>query len=155
MDIFSHALWTNLVFKEIPIEQRSYIISFSVMPDLVSFMKMYGKGFFKKITAHNEEILKHFPNSVQKLYNYTHSFVIWLTVIIIMKILHIGLIMYAFWGWGLHILADIFTHSKKHFPTPILWPISSKKFHGIAWSNKWFLVLNYSALALFYLVFYF
>lgn len=52
-------------------------------------------------------------------------------------------------GWLLHILMDIPTHSYKFYPTPFLWPISEYKFDGFSWGQTWFIVLNYSALAVF------
>lgn len=54
-------------------------------------------------------------------------------------------------GWLFHILIDIPTHSYQFFPTPVFWPISGWKFsHGISWHQPWFMVMNYSAIALAY-----
>jgi len=54
-------------------------------------------------------------------------------------------------GWLLHILIDIPTHSYSFYPTPFLWPISQFKFDGISWAIPWFMIANYSALALVFL----
>jgi hypothetical protein len=51
-------------------------------------------------------------------------------------------------GWVFHILIDIPTHTLRFFPTPFLWPISSYCASGISWANRWFLLANYSALAI-------
>ncbi len=59
---------------------------------------------------------------------------------------------YELLGWLLHILIDIPTHSYSFYPTPFLWPISQYKFDGISWGTPWFMIVNYSSLAISYLV---
>jgi hypothetical protein len=155
MDILSHALWANLVFKELPVEQRSLTVVFGVMPDFVSFLKVFGKDFIRKTMHYTDPPLKNFPKIVFTIYNITHSLVIWLGVFLILKIFSFDYAALAFCGWGLHILLDIFTHTKSFFQTPILFPFSKFGFSGINWSNKWFMLFNYSVLLFLYLVFYF
>lgn len=53
-------------------------------------------------------------------------------------------------GWLLHILIDIPTHSLRFYATPFLWPVSSYRFNGISWANRWFMLANYSALVVVY-----
>ncbi len=56
-------------------------------------------------------------------------------------------------GWLLHILIDIPTHSAQFFPTPLFWPISHWKFlYGFSWAAPWFMIANYSAILVAYLV---
>jgi len=50
------------------------------------------------------------------------------------------------WAWGLHILTDIPTHSYRFYPTPLFFPFSAWKFNGIAWSEPWFMTLDFSLL---------
>lgn len=50
-------------------------------------------------------------------------------------------------AWLVHILMDVPTHSYRFYPTPVFFPLSDWKFDGIAWSVPWFMVLNYSSLA--------
>jgi hypothetical protein len=58
-------------------------------------------------------------------------------------------------GWALHILIDIPSHAATFYPTPFLFPISNYRFtHGISWSNKWFMIINYSLLLLVSLYFF-
>mgnify|MGYP003980320819 CR=1 FL=1 len=125
MDILSHALWANLVFKELPVEQRSLTVVFGVMPDFVSFLKVFGKDFIRKTMHYTDPPLKNFPKIVFTIYNITHSLVIWLGVFLILKIFSFDYAALAFCGWGLHILLDIFTHTKSFFQTPILFPFSN------------------------------
>jgi hypothetical protein len=51
-------------------------------------------------------------------------------------------------GWWSHIVIDIFTHSQDFYPAPVLYPITQRGFDGIAWNTPWFMVLNYTALAI-------
>jgi len=155
MDIISHALWTNLVFKELPTEQRSLAVLFGVLPDFVSFFRVFGKHFIQKTMHYTNPPINVFPRFVFKLYNITHSLVIWLGVFMLLKILGFTYLALIFCGWGLHILLDVFTHTSNFFPTPILWPFSNFHFSGIQWSNKWFMLFNYAILLFLYLTFYF
>lgn len=53
----------------------------------------------------------------------------------------------AMFGWALHILIDIPSHSISLYPTPFLWPISEYRFpYGVSWANQTFMIINYSAL---------
>jgi hypothetical protein len=52
--------------------------------------------------------------------------------------------------WPLHILMDIPTHRAGRFGTPFLWPISDYRFDGISWGQRWFMILNYSAICTVY-----
>ena len=85
------------------------------------------------------------------LYNYSHSIVIFFVVIGLMWLIR-RRIPWVMGGWLLHILIDIPTHSYKFYPTPFLWPLSSYKFDGISWGTPWFMIVNYSSLALVYLL---
>lgn len=155
MDIISHALWTNLIFKEMPIEQRSIAVGLGVMPDVISFSFVASKHFFRKTMHYTDPPKSVMPKHVFKLYNITHSLVIWLGIFMTLKIFGLDWLALAYCGWGLHILMDIFTHTSSFFPTPILWPFSKFHFSGINWSNKWFMLFNYAVLLFLYLVFYF
>lgn len=155
MDLISHALWTNLVFKELPLEQRCWAIGFSVVPDIISFSVVTTKIFIKRTLSFQVKHPMQMPKYVFELYNITHSAVVWLGVFLILKIIGLDWYALAFCGWGFHILLDIFTHSKDFFPTPILWPFSMFHFSGIKWMAKKFMIFNYLLLAILYLIFYF
>jgi hypothetical protein len=55
-------------------------------------------------------------------------------------------------GWALHILIDIPSHSLRFFATPFLWPLSGYSVDGIPWGNRWYMLINYSALVIVYLL---
>jgi len=154
MDIISHALYANLIFKEVPLEQRGLICFFSILPDLISFFSITGKGFLRKVAHYTNPPKEIFPKIVFRLYNITHSLVIWIFVFFILKIIGLDYWALVYMGWGSHIILDIFTHSNTFFPTPILWPLSKFHFSGIRWSNKWFMLFNYSLLLFLYWYFY-
>ncbi|MFH1522998.1 MAG: hypothetical protein ABIE43_04255 [Patescibacteria group bacterium] len=155
MDIISHGLWTNLVFKELPAEQKSLVIVFGILPDVLSFSSVTLRHFFKRTMHFARPSLAVFPPYVFKIYNVTHSLVIWLGAYMFFKLFGLNYWTLALYAWGLHILFDIFTHTKSFFPTPIFWPFSKFNFSGINWGNKWFMIFNYSVLLFMYLVFYF
>jgi hypothetical protein len=155
MDIISHALWTNLILKDLPVEQRSLAITFSTAPDLISFSFLRIKEFLRKIIHYTDPPLNIIPLQIFHLYNLTHTLVIWGTVGMILYIVNLKLLFIAFFGWILHILFDIFTHTKNYFPTPIFWPLSNFHFSGVNWSNKYFMAINYTILLILYFIFVF
>ena len=155
MDIISHALLTNLVFQDLPMPQRAVAIGFGIVPDVVSFGALYNGAFLRKLLFFKKPPQSIFPPYVMRLYYIFHSLVIWLAVFILVEAFGPHWLAIAVCGWGFHIVLDIFTHSKKSFPTHILWPLSNFHFSGIAWSNKWFMLFNYLLILFLYIVFYF
>jgi len=90
------------------------------------------------------------PNYVHTLYDITHSLVIFAAIFLFIWLVR----RRAYWlfaGWGFHILIDIFSHSDKFFPTPILFPFSNFHFDGISWAEPVFMLINYSLLIVVYL----
>jgi len=81
------------------------------------------------------------------LYQFSHSLVLFLLSFLIAWLLF-RRPLWEMGAWCLHIFLDIFTHSYNFYPTPFLWPVSLVKFNGVGWDHPWFLVLNYSAIAL-------
>ncbi len=155
MDIISHALLTNLVFKDAPTNQRLVATLFGVLPDLLSFGGMFNMVFLRKILFFKKPPQSLFPSYVMTLYKAFHSLVIWLVIFLLLLALGLQWWAIAFCGWGFHILIDIFTHSRKAFPTKILWPFSEFAFSGMGWSNKWFMLFNYIMILFLYIFFYF
>ena len=155
MDIISHALLTNLVFKDAPTTQRLVATAFGVLPDLVSFGPMFNTLFLRKVLFFKKPPQSLFPPYVMQLYNVFHSLIVWLAIFFLLLIFNFKWLAIAVCGWGFHILIDIFTHSNRAFPTPILWPVSKFHFSGISWSNKWFILFNYLMILFLYIFFYF
>ncbi len=155
MDIISHALLTNLVFKELPLEQRLIATAFGILPDLVSFAAIFNLNFLKRILFFKKPPQSFFPAYVMRLYHICHSLIVWFVVFGALWLLDYKWLAIAFCGWGFHIVLDIFTHSRAAFPTPVLWPLSNFSFSGVSWSNKWFIIINYLVIGVLYLIFYF
>jgi hypothetical protein len=155
MDVISHILLTNLVFKDAPESQRLLATAFGIMPDMVSFGSMFNSVFLRKILFFKKPPKSLFPPYIMLLYKICHSLVIWLGIFLLLLLVGLKWLAIAWCGWGFHILLDIFTHNKRSFPTLILWPFSKFHFSGIGWSNKWFMLFNYLVILFLYIVFYF
>lgn len=159
MDILAHGLWTHAIHrgvataKNIKLTKRNIWIAifFGLAPDLFSF----GPYFIQEIVFHGRQLFGGPPNPaliptyVYYSYNFTHSIVVFLAVFLLLW----TVFRKPYWlmfGWGLHILFDIFSHDVNFFPTPFLFPVSNFKFDGISWSNPAFMAVNYSLLIMFY-----
>ena len=173
MDIFSHALWGALPYRYLNIKRKRekfnlWVAAFwGIFPDLFAFAIPFayvlagillGKiplGQFPHPAS--VEPLSTTLNAIfhltANLYHFSHSLIIFFAVV--------GLIYWCtrkiYWpmgAWLLHILIDIPSHSYAFYPTPIFWPLSSWKFNGISWATPWFMIANYSALAIVYFLVY-
>lgn len=156
MDFIAHGLWTNIVFyKKYPQEkrQRYLAVFFGMMPDLVFapafiYMLMFVRGRFNEAVFSSNLWMFKFASVG---YQYTHSIVIFIAVMILVVIIRKGKMYWPMWGWALHIGIDIFTH-KDFYETPFLFPLSNYKIGVVAWGHPLFMLINYSALAVCYLV---
>lgn len=155
MDLISHGLINNLIFKNLPLQERSLAIAFGLLPDLISFSGVMRLEFFKKLLFFKKIPHSFIPSFVFAVYNVTHSLVLWSIVFTIIWFLGFKLLAIAFIGWAVHIVIDIFTHSAQSFPTKIFWPLSDWHYSGFTWSTKKFLLVEYVLLAILYLIFYF
>ena len=171
MDILAHTLWTTALAREGNIEAEKnpfdntqgkkkffklnlfWVGFFGIFPDLFAFTLPFIFSFYKVITG--QQVFGSFStrhqvadgfNLSHTLYSYSHSLVLWLLVFLIVWLIfrkpRLELL-----SWALHILIDIPSHSIAFFPTPFLFPLSTYVFpYGIAWSNKYFMIINYSAI---------
>jgi hypothetical protein len=163
MDVLAHGLWANVMFKIIPKSRHDkkltwWGIACGVLPDLLTFTPIFALLFFDLIVGRRNLTggrpdLDNFPlgELTHQLYNYTHSFVIFALAVIVVWAIWKKFPIY-FLGWGLHVFIDIFTHSREFYPTPFLFPIVPYEFNGFPWSHPVFMVVNYGALLLLYLV---
>ena len=154
MDIFSHGLWAGIGAEIIKRKKKKPLsirlaMFWGVFPDLfaftIPFLLLFWSGTFGyKISPQVWEIS-------HPLYNISHSLV---TFAVVMAALYLATrrIHLEMFGWLLHILMDIPTHSYRFFPTPFLWPISGFKFNGFSWGHPWFIALDYLLLAVVFLI---
>lgn len=160
MDVFAHALWANALFyKKYKEDKKNLFLGalFGIVPDLISFSPIFIYRFFADVDfftliGSRSWIALYSSNS----YNYTHSLVLWAALIFIVTAIRKWKIWWPMFGGVLHILIDIPSHDG-FYNTPFLFPISEYRFtHGIFWGNPYFMVINYSALAIVYIsIFYF
>lgn len=172
MDIFAHGLWAAAAYKaadnKLGTSRRKKKLNikaaalWGIFPDLFAFFVPWVLilvGLFQG-SVHVKDIPG--PDSIEppppgafppsifnlalSLYNISHSLFVFAVVVFAVWLMR-KRIPWEMGGWLLHILIDIPTHSYAFFSTPFLWPLSGWKFsHGIAWSNTWFMLLNYAAL---------
>jgi len=163
MDVFSHGLWTNLIYFNTDDPVRLLAIGLSIAPDVITFAPEYSYAFYRgelRIlwrdfrTDNVEAVAKKTPSWVYRLYELTHSIPIWIAGFLLWWWMA-GTIPWPAFAWLLHILIDIPTHPKKYFPTPFLWPLSKFKIDGINWGLPWFIAFNYASLIILYLYLYF
>lgn len=162
MDIFAHALWTNLVRgytaykKEINIS-KFWSIFWGVFPDFFAFTPIFFWSIINRVNLKPEDMEPINKDSLfifnftHNLYNVSHSLIVFGIIFLIIYLVK-KKIYFALFGWPLHILIDIPTHSYRFYPTPFLWPISDFKFGGISWGTPWFMFLNYYLILIFYLI---
>jgi hypothetical protein len=163
MDILAHTLWTTTLARKGNIESKKKNNSFKlnlfwtgffgIFPDLFAFTLPFVFSFYKVITG--QQVFGSFSTRHQVadgfnlshiLYQYSHSLVLWSLVFLVVWLIFKRPI-WELLGWGLHILIDIPSHSVLFFPTPFLFPVSTYVFpYGIAWSNVWFMTVNYFTL---------
>ncbi len=164
MDVFAHALWTHavhrstLLVKGVRPQRRNIWVAvfFGLAPDLFSFGFLFATRIYHWLFAGGEFFLSGPPNPgtvpryVFESYNYTHSLVIFLAVFGLVWLVRKKPYWLMF-GWGMHILFDVFSHSKALFPTPFLFPIADVKVNGWRWGDPTFMTINYSLLVVTYL----
>lgn len=173
MDIFAHGLWTAAAAKATNNKlQRTNLKSLNiwwaafwgVFPDLFAFTIpfawiasgiLFGNLHLSDIPRPHEiepPAAKTYwvLHLAQQLYNISHSGVVFAAIFFLAWLIARRPV-WEMLGWLLHLLIDIPTHSYQFYPTPIFWPLSGWKFiYGVAWSQWWFMILNYSALAIVY-----
>jgi hypothetical protein len=159
MDIIAHALWTTAAATVVrrkldrPIN-LGWAAFWGVFPDLISFTIPAVLRVWWRLTGASRSLLPeaHGPHFewVWGLYNCSHSALVF-AVFFGTAWLFARRPVLEMFGWFFHISIDIFTH-RGWFATHFLWPVSSLSFDGIPWETGWFLVVNYAALTLVFLL---
>lgn len=156
MDVFSHGLWGGaLVYPKLKNNrlQRYMAVLFGVLPDIIPFAPafvymLFMRSSFDPGTFNTASGVFAFA---REAYNFTHSLVIFASVLGLCLLVRRGKMYWPLAAWGLHILMDIPTHPE-FFQTPFLFPLSSYKISwGISWANPWALLVNWAALGVVYL----
>lgn len=163
MEILAHTLWTTAGVRKVNAVSKKrgklyrmnmfWTAFWGIFPDFFAFTIPFLISFYKVLTGQQmfgsfstrHQVADGF-NLAHDLYQYSHSLVIWVLIFMILMLI-LRRPPWVLVGWALHILIDIPSHSLAFFPTPFLFPISEYRFpYGVAWSNYWFMIVNYSAL---------
>ncbi len=163
MDILAHTLWANAGARGVnavrkkkgkpPVMHAGWTGFWGVFPDLFAFVIPFIIVIWKVLTgqlALSSFGGHHLPvagfDLASYLYQYSHSLVVWLVVFLLVWIIS-KRPRWELLGWALHILIDIPSHAIGFYPTPFLFPLSDYRFpYGVAWSNTYYMIINYSAL---------
>jgi hypothetical protein len=163
MDILAHTLWTTAAARKAKLiaEKKGkpfklnliWTAFWGIFPDLFAFSIPFVIAFWNIIIGARTIQFFGTKNQVaaglnlsHDLYQFSHSLIIFVVIFLIVWTIK-KRPPWALLGWVFHILIDIPSHSLAFFPTPFLFPISNYHFpYGIAWSNMWFMIINYSAL---------
>lgn len=148
MDILAHVLWAWALLRR---SGKFWLVAASAaLPDLISFGPHLAGSLFNGTLAPGKPELHTLSPYVFTSYSLTHSVIVCAVVLGFISVIRKSVPLWL-WGWPLHILIDIPTHSMEYFPTPFLWPLSDYRFDGMSWATPWFIILNYSALAITYI----
>tara|TARA_B100000131_G_scaffold117769_1_gene114738 strand:+ start:178219 stop:178737 length:519 start_codon:yes stop_codon:yes gene_type:complete len=138
LDTISHALWGKALFGY---RKHLYLpIFFGAIPDLIPFIPNL---FFKLISGQfsfGRPSISSIPEWVFTLYDFSHSLITGVLIVIIFYLLGKKSLSFASLAWPFHILVDSISHSKDFFGTKIFWPISDYRFDGVSWGQPevWF-----------------
>ncbi len=158
MDIVSHGLYGSVLFGRSSRKNFWIAFFFGIAPDLFSFgiyTVATWLGFFPHPdwTSGQHPAPEAIPQFVHTFYNFTHSFIVFGVIFLLIWLIRKKPYLLMF-GWPLHILVDIPTHSDRFFPTPFLWPISDYKVNGHNWGSPEIFIPNVILLASLYLWFF-
>ncbi|MBP6505053.1 MAG: zinc dependent phospholipase C family protein [Rhodoferax sp.] len=167
MDIIAHGLWAGagaiLAQRYNPIPRGTVlaIVAMAVLPDIPHLIpvvgwSLFGDGSAAAIRAYAMAVAGNAPAAPPDIDSWSHNLHCVMHSAVIA-----GLVTLLSWwrlrylwlpllGWWSHIVIDVFTHAVDYFPSPVLYPFTRKGFDGLAWTNPWFMVGNYTALVLVY-----
>ena len=151
MDYFSHGIWSYIFFHKI--KKPLYAVLFGIMPDTISWVPFVFYRIFSGQYSFGPPDPLIIPDWVWFLYGLSHSLIVFVIVALLLFALFRKIPIYV-WAWPLHIIIDIFTHTREYLSTPFLWPVSDYAFPGISWGTPWFMIPNLSLMVLLLILIY-
>lgn len=144
MDILAHGLWGGVSFGW----RRKYgwAFLFGVLPDLLAFGPFFVYRLLAGTLKFGKPEIASIPTAVFTAYNLSHSLFTAALIFLIIRFAISKELAVSALAYPLHILLDIPTHDKMFFPTPFLFPFSDFRVDGFSWGNKYFMVVNYTAI---------
>jgi hypothetical protein len=163
MDFLSHALWAYLIAKVAGIALWPQFVFFAVFPDLAFGLPLGAYWLFKlssrprKFYARSEirKLIRGDFKWLEKVYHVAHSFVTVAIFALFDWVAYGPAGVAALGGWVLHCALDTFMHKEGVVTAMPLYPLGYEVRGFFHWSEKWFLALNYSLLAVAYAWFFF
>lgn len=150
MDFFAHIFISLIIFTG---DQWLLAIIFGTLPDFIPFgLSMIITPFRSnnRVANHNRNNMIGFYQQkenqwVYRLYNYTHSLVIWGLSFVILVIWgnFAGWFPWFSFAWLFHILLDIPTHEKVFFAPQFLTPFSKFCIDGKSWATPKIMLATY------------
>ena len=167
MDFFAHGFWAGAATTAAKRKLHRRIstpwaVFWGVFPDLFAFSPTFIVVFWLRFFQGVDVSGRYFIFSPvardalpvllrpDDLYHYSHSLVIFLLAFGAVWLLRRRPAL-AMLTWPLHVLMDIPSHRAGRYGTPFLWPVLSYQFDGTSWGQRWFMILNWSAIATTYL----
>lgn len=150
MDFLAHLLWTFIIFYQPDWKLLLLLEFFGVFPDLITFFPIVIHDISKRKSL--KPIDWSDPSKVPKffftLYNLSHSFVTF-GICFLITYIFLNKIAFILISWGMHILFDMFSHSKPKdiVQTKFLYPIQFS-FKGYSWQHRNALIINYTLIAI-------
>jgi hypothetical protein len=151
MEIVAHGLWAaagtfaarRVVGRKISIP---WTVWWAIFPDMLAFAPPVAIGLWLKLAAVFQSDAPQQVHLSAPLYPLGHSLLVFLLVFVLVSMVA-RRIVFELFGWLLHILIDIPTHSYSYYATRFLWPLSDFRVDGVPWWTRWFWVATYVALA--------
>jgi len=155
MDFFAHLAWSYIIFgKFVGLDQLIQILFFSVLPDLIWGIPAFFVFVWSKIKTGKGRLLIHEREGwIRSLYYSSHSFVSIFILFAISSVLTKSIYTPLVYGWGLHLLFDMFLHKGTLGNKP-LYPLGYKIDGLIHWKNKKFLIISWVLIAFLFSVFF-
>lgn len=165
MDIVAHTLWAGIGvsivrrYRPVPNKVVAGTLFMAAVPDILHLTPMlawwlFGGGTFAALKAYAVALPGQepaVPHLVHLLSHHLHCVMHSAPIALVVSIA-VWRFKRSLWipilGWWSHIIIDVFTHSAKYYPVPVLYPFTYRGFDGIAWNTHWFMVLNYLSIGL-------
>ncbi|MBI2624154.1 hypothetical protein HYW67_01510 [Candidatus Parcubacteria bacterium] len=151
MDILAHGLWTGVVWYRRTRAPWLAVI-FGMIPDLPWLIAL-GFNPLALIMGQGLPPLETLPPALVAVGLAAHSFAVFAVVAGFVWLMNPRL-MLALSAWAGHIIIDIFSHADVYpfTSTKFLYPLSDFGFSVVNWNQPVFLGLNYTALAVLYVI---
>jgi len=169
MDIVSHALWAGagaeVLGHKVPMDRKArwQIVALAAAPDIVPLLPLIAwalagtaplaliYSYIVATPASEPSLPPLLTAFIHHLHCTMHSAIVVAGITIVAWVVNRAFPLVLL-GWWSHVLLDIPTHSADYYKVSALYPFADIGFDGVAWTDPGFLAINYSLLALVYLL---